>query len=343
MFSGLKKNFSSFLHAVIVVLFCAGQSGAQPIRFSLPVDMRGIAGDTVTIPLHLDPNGKAVGSFDATVEFQNTLLTYTGFTVGPILPANDNWFVDATGNNASGIIAVGAFSFGRVRGFGTAVFLKFVVNTATAGGDTARLSLRRLAATDTNAVSLPVEGRAGKFTVKPIIAGRIRSAAEASLAGVILAGLPNPITTDENGYYRAVVEPGWSGTLIPKNSGYTFDPPSRQYANVTRDQFDHDYRSATIIINEPFAFPNPFNPNLEPLQIRFALQKAAPASVKILDGRGELVKEFFGVMVSRPEFVQTIQWDGRNGRGDEVSNGVYFYIIDAPENRRLIGKIGVAR
>jgi len=336
-----KKIFLS--HAILLCALVATSAHGQPIRFSLPTDMRGIAGDTVTIPLHLDPNGKAVGSFDATVEFQNTLLTYTGFTVGPILPANDDWFVDANGKNASGIIAVGAFSFDRVRGSGAAVFLKFVVNAAAAGGDTARLSLRRMAATDTNVISLPVEGKAGKFTVKPMIAGRIRSAAEVSLGGVILAGLPGLITTDENGYYRAVVEPGWSGALTPKNSGYNFDPPSRQYTNVARDQLEQDYQSATVIVEASFAFPNPFNPDAEPIQIRFALKKAAPASVKILDGRGELVKEFSGVAVSRPEIVQTIQWDGRNGRGEEVSNGVYFYIIEAPENRRIIGKIGVAR
>lgn len=343
MFSGLKTFFSILLCAGMTILPDAQQAFAQPVRFSLPVDVRGIAGDTLTVPLHVDPGGKAVGSFDATVEFQNSLLAYTGFTVGPVLPARDNWFVDANGKNASGIIAVGAFSFIGVKGAGAAVFLKFVVNAGAAGGDTTRLSLRRLAATDTNVVSLPVEGRAGKFTVKPTIAGRIRSAATEGLDGVMITGLPTPITTDADGYYRVVVEPGWSGTLIPKNSGYTFEPSFRQYAEVRRNQADQDYQGATIILNESFAFPNPFNPATEALQIRFALQKPALALIKILDGRGEVVKELSSVAASRAAAVQTIQWDGRNGHGAEVSNGVYFYVIDAPDNRRIIGKIGVAR
>ena len=341
MFCVRKKIF--FSRAILLCVLIAAQAQGQAVRFSLPTNLRGVAGETVTIPLNLDPAGKAVGSFDAIVEFSPTLLTYTEFTVGPILQTNDNWFVDVNGNNVKGTLAVGAFSFARVAGSGAAVTLKFLVNATAAGGDTARLSLRRLAATDTNVVSLPVEGHAGKFTIKPMIAGRIRNAAGVSLGRVTLAGLPNPLTTDENGYYRAVVEPGWSGALTPKNDGYTFEPPSRQYTNVIRDQAEQDYRSADIITNESFAFPNPFNPDTEPLQIRFTLQKPGPAAIKILDGRGELVKKFSSVTVSRAETVQTIQWDGRNGRGEEVSNGVYFYFIEAPENERIVGKIGVAR
>jgi len=344
MFFCWEKKFNAHLVLLCLAIVAGAMSArGQTVRFSLPTNLRGAAGETVMVPLHLDPAGKAVGSFDAIVEFNPALLTYTEFTAGPILKANDNWFVDVTGNNVKGTLAVGAFSSARVAGSGAAVTLKFLVNAVAAGGDTVHLSLRRLAATDTNVVSLRVEGKAGKFTIKPIIAGHIRNTAGMSLSGVILAGLPNPITTDADGYYRAAVEPGWSGALTPKNDGHTFEPSSRRYTNLIRDQAEQDYRSVSITTNESFAFPNPFNPGVEPVQIRFALQKPAPASIRILDGRGELVKEFSSVIASRAETVQTIPWDGRNARGNEVSNGIYFYVIEAPENRRIIGKIGVAR
>jgi hypothetical protein len=342
-----KKDFSILLSAAFAALgvvsaFYATESHAQPVRFSLPANASGIAGETVTIPLHLDPNGKAVGSFDATVQFTNTLLTYTGFSAGPVLNANDNWFVDVNSDDANTALVIGAFSVGRLTGAGAAVLLKFAVSAAAAGGDSVGLSLHNLAATDTNVVSLPVEGVAGKFTVKPMISGRIRTSAGQAISGVALAGLPENFVTDAGGFYRLAVEPRWSGAITPQKNDYTFDPPLRQYAEVTRDQFDQDYL-ATEIVDESFAFPNPFNPAAEPVQIRFVLQKPANASVKILDGGGEMVREFPSIAVPLANPVQVIQWDGRNGRGDLVDSGVYFYIITAPANPRVVGKIGVTR
>ncbi len=326
----------------LFITICTTASFSQPVRFSLPTDAAGLPGETVTIPLNLDPNGQAVGSFDATVEFGKNLLAYTGFSVGSILRARDNWFVDVNANDANGTLVIGAFSFGRVSGAGPAVLLRFAVSAAAVGGDTARFILRGLAATDTNAVSLPVEGRNGKFTIKPTISGRIRTAAGAGLGGVVLSGLPDNLTTEANGDYRVVADPGWSGVLTPQKSGYVFEPPSRQFTNVTRDLPNQDFLAAEAA-DESFAFPNPFNPQAEAVQIRFALKKPAAASVKILDGRGELVREFVNIAVTVANSAQTVQWDGRNGRGDWVANGVYFYVIEAPANARFVGKIGVAR
>lgn len=318
------------------------ESSAQPVRFSLPASASGIASDTVTIPLILDPNGKAVGSFDATVQFANTLLTYTGFANGPILRSNDNWFVDVNSNNSNGTIVIGAFSFARVTGAGAAVLLKFAVSASSVGGDSTHFSLRRLAATDTNAISLSVEGVTGKFTVKPFITGRIRTSAGRAMSGVAFAGLPDNLTTDTNGFYRLAVDPQWSGVIMPQKKGNTFEPPSRQYVNVTRDRLNQDYLAAEVV-DESFAFPNPFNPATEAVQIRFVLNKPATASIKILDGSGETVQKFSNIAVPRANAVQVIQWDGRNGRGEVVGSGVYFYIIEAVANSPLVGKIGVTR
>jgi len=242
---------------------------AQPVRFSLPTTASGIAGAIIDIPLLLDPGNHAVGSFDVMVEFQKTLLSFVGYSNGPILAA-DNWFVDVNGNNVNGTAAIGAFSSARVTGSGAVVLLRFMVNTNAVGGDSTRLLLQKLAATDTNAVSLPVQGVAGTFIVKAADSGGARN-------------------------------------------------------------------------EESFAFPNPFNPDIESTQILFALKKPAAAAIKILDGRGEVVREFERVVAPLANAAHLIQWDGRNSRGDWVVHGVYFYIIEAAENPRLIGKIGVVR
>jgi len=60
------------------------------------------------------------------------------------------------------------------------------------------------------------------------------------LSGVTMNGLPNTVT-DGNGYYLAVVEYGWSGTVIPVMAGYTFEPQQRTYSKVTSDQSNQDY------------------------------------------------------------------------------------------------------
>jgi hypothetical protein len=46
--------------------------------------------------------------------------------------------------------------------------------------------------------------------------------------------------TDALGYYECIVDYGWSGVIDPNKAGYTFDPNSRIYDNVTADQ-NHNY------------------------------------------------------------------------------------------------------
>jgi hypothetical protein len=61
------------------------------------------------------------------------------------------------------------------------------------------------------------------------------------LEGVLINGFPESATTDENGQYIAEVEYGWSGTVIPAKEGYSFDPSSRTYTNVTHEILQQDY------------------------------------------------------------------------------------------------------
>jgi hypothetical protein len=61
------------------------------------------------------------------------------------------------------------------------------------------------------------------------------------LDGVTMNGLPgNPVTRD-NGSYSANAGRGWSGTVTPTKVDYTFDPPSREYVNVTSDEANQNY------------------------------------------------------------------------------------------------------
>src|SRR5512135_1530875 len=56
--------------------------------------------------------------------------------------------------------------------------------------------------------------------------GYIRSSSGAGISGVVMNGLPGNPSTDSNGYYSVALSIGWSGTVTPSKSGYTFTPSS---------------------------------------------------------------------------------------------------------------------
>jgi hypothetical protein len=66
------------------------------------------------------------------------------------------------------------------------------------------------------------------------------------LPGVTMQGLPNNPTTDETGYYIAIVKWGWTGTVTPYKEGWTFEPSSKHYPEVTGDQENQDYRATQV-------------------------------------------------------------------------------------------------
>jgi RHS repeat-associated protein len=69
-------------------------------------------------------------------------------------------------------------------------------------------------------------------------------------AGVTLSGTGATCTqTDSSGNYDCTVPSGWSGTIIPAYSGYTFSPASRNYSNVTANQASQGYTVVTYQVS----------------------------------------------------------------------------------------------
>ena len=64
--------------------------------------------------------------------------------------------------------------------------------------------------------------------------------------GVVMQGLPNNPVTDESGYYIAIVKWGWTGTVTPRKDGWTFEPSSKSYPEITGDQDNQDYRATPV-------------------------------------------------------------------------------------------------
>jgi len=66
-----------------------------------------------------------------------------------------------------------------------------------------------------------------------LISGRITDGDGTGVEGVILSGLPGDPLTDADGYYAATVSYGFDAVIAPSKPGWTFDPPQRDYDDVT--------------------------------------------------------------------------------------------------------------
>jgi len=90
------------------------------------------------------------------------------------------------------------------------------------------------------------------------------------------------------------------------------------------------------IIPEEFAksfknYPNPFNPTVAPTEIRYHLPADSDVDIYIYAATGEKVRHLHfeaGTGGGREGPNTGIYWDGRNGEGDMVLNGVYVAYVE---------------
>lgn len=75
-------------------------------------------------------------------------------------------------------------------------------------------------------------------------------------------------------------------------------------------------------------YPNPFNPSTT---IEFGLPDKLEISLSIYDIAGNLVANLIDKQIYTPGNYSK-QWNGKNINGNQVSSGVYFYVLRAGEN-----------
>ncbi|HLP48524.1 MAG TPA: hypothetical protein VK469_21470, partial [Candidatus Kapabacteria bacterium] len=64
------------------------------------------------------------------------------------------------------------------------------------------------------------------------ISGTVRTADGKALRGVVMNGLPGNPTTNYSGEYCVTIPCGWSGTVTPSKSCYSFNPAAKTYTNI---------------------------------------------------------------------------------------------------------------
>jgi len=125
------------------------------------------------------------------------------------------------------------------------------------------------------------------------------------------------------------------GQIIPVNldSGEPLNTPDGFIrSNITNISVSRDEASYT--------YPNPFNPMKQRTNIVYYSNNQGTTTIKILTITGRLVRTISdATSIGSNEAL----WDGKNGRGQIVLNGVYVAVIMTPDGSKQTVKIAVVK
>jgi hypothetical protein len=91
---------------------------------------------------------------------------------------------------------------------------------------------------------------------------------------------------------------------------------------------------------EAFNYPNPFSPKEQPTTLVYFSSTAGQANIKIFTITGRLVRMLTD---NANPGSNEVDWDGKNGKGQMVRNGVYVAIIMPPGGSKQMVKIAVVK
>ncbi len=95
--------------------------------------------------------------------------------------------------------------------------------------------------------------------------------------------------------------------------------------------------------DETYAFPNPFNPTLQEVKIKYYIQEDnTPVTIRIYNFDMQIVRTLLQ-NATRDKGEQLENWDGCNDGGIYAPNGVYFYVIERGDADKIFGKIMVLK
>jgi subtilisin family serine protease len=163
-------------------------------------------------------------------------------------------------------------------------------------------------------------------------------------AAAALVKLKNPAYTPDK--IRTVLEQTADDDYQPCAGG---NPGYDKYfgwgrVNVYRAlQQDYNAQPTGGTALKTYNWPNPFSPSRDmATNIVFWVSTQADIGIKIYDGGGRLVwQTSINAANVFTSVYNTVQWNGKNSSGAEVSNGVYFYIVKSAAGPYAKNKIAV--
>ena len=168
-------------------------------------------------------------------------------------------------------------------------------------------------------------------------------ASGAALDDIRLGVIPTWVDSDGSGYVNHMetslieisinandMEPGFYESKVVVESMTTNEKDTVdlqltvETANVGLDQ-----STIPLVFSLGQNYPNPFNPIT---QIRYGLPKDAMVNITLYDIMGRTIRTL--VKSRQTAGYRSIQWNGTNDKGKNVSAGMYFYTIHAGEFRQ---------
>ena len=312
---------------------------------------------------HNIANGEAIAAYQATVQFDGTTLRYISSAIGDYLPAGAFPLpVDASGNT----VTLGGVSLaGESNGDGTLATITFEVievkkSTVTLSdvllSDSAETASRPQVE-DAQIIEPPqvnedVNGD-GDVNILDLVrvAGQLgqsgQNSADVNGDGIVnildlvavAAALGNAAAAPSAWYRDLEIAPTRAdvGEWLVQAQGLDLTGATSQRGVLFLEQL-----LAVLTPKETMLlpnYPNPFNPET---WIPYQLAATSEATITIYDMNGGVVRRLemgyqaAGIYQSRN---RAAYWDGRNGHGESVASGVYFYTLTAGRfsaTRRMI-------
>ena len=140
--------------------------------------------------------------------------------------------------------------------------------------------------------------------------------------------IPKPTTdTAYVKVYFTATDNGFGSVVYPKNS-----PQNALLIRTDVTTPPQEPQPVTFELQQNL--PNPFRfSEVQATNITFALATQAQVRLRVYNLLGQLVREL--VNAARPAGRYTLPWDGRDQRGGLVSSGVYFYVLDTPQQTQM--------
>jgi len=128
-------------------------------------------------------------------------------------------------------------------------------------------------------------------------------------------------------FTKRIIEGIETGAADTNGDGIVSDIGAVPYSGVSSvDEITSDTIPAAFSLGQNY--PNPFNPVTT---IVYELPAPSFVSLSIYDSAGRLIKRLLNAQ--RTAGVHKETWDGRDGLGNDVASGIYFYTLDAGELR----------
>ena len=313
-------------------------------------------GDTFTLDIRAE-NVFDLAGWQFDIAFDPTVLEALDVSEGDFLKADGGttFFQSGSIDNAEGKIAgliAGRISEGGVSGSGSVLQVRFKTKSE---GET-ELALQNFLFGSVAEERIPAGPREVHITVEErLLTGDVNRDGVVNILDLIRVAqqlgksVPPNSSVDING--DGVVNI-FDLTLVAQGIGGAAAPPARGIDSATIETWIAGARIvddgsiafrqgianlqnllASLIVPQETAllanYPNPFNPET---WIPYQLAVPAEVTLKIYDMNGGVVRRLevghqpAGMYQSRS---RAAYWDGRNGRGESVASGLYFYTLTA--------------